>query len=286
MIFDAEDIPEPDQLKKAIATFRASDPSVGCVQAKLNFYNPRQNALTTWFALEYTAWFDFFLPGLVDLGLPVPLGGSSNHFPTSLLRQLNAWDPNNVTEDADLGIRLHRAGYHTVIMSSTTLEEANSDFVNWVKQRSRWGKGYAISWLVQMRHPVTLYRAVGWKSFIAVQLTLGGTFGVSVLNLAVWLLTLLWALAQFNFIAYLFPSAIYYVGMLELLVGNFFFLYMGVWSCQHRKSWELTRIALLAPAYWLMMSLAMLKASLQLVTKPTYWEKTVHGLFEHAAGHP
>ena len=281
VIFDAEDIPEPDQLKKAIATFRASDPSVGCVQAKLNFYNPRQNALTTWFALEYTAWFDFFLPGLVDLGLPVPLGGSSNHFPTSLLRQLNAWDPNNVTEDADLGIRLHRAGYRTVIMDSTTLEEANSDFVNWVKQRSRWGKGYAISWLVQMRHPVALYRAVGLKSFIAVQLTLGGTFGVSVLNLAVWLLTLLWALAQFNFIAYLFPSAIYYVGMLELLVGNFFFLYMGVWSCQHRQSWELTRVALLAPAYWLMMSLAMLKAALQLVTKPTYWEKTVHGLFEH-----
>ncbi len=286
VIFDAEDIPEPDQLKKAIATFRASDPNVGCVQAKLNFYNPRQNALTTWFALEYTSWFDFFLPGLVDLGLPVPLGGSSNHFPTSLLRQLNAWDPNNVTEDADLGIRLHRAGYRTVIMASTTLEEANSDFVNWVKQRSRWGKGYAISWLVQMRHPVTLYRAVGFKSFIAVQLTLGGTFGVSVLNLAVWLLTLLWALAQFNFIAYLFPSAIYYVGMLELLVGNFFFLYMGVWSCQHRKSWELTRIALLAPAYWLMMSLAMLKAGLQLVTKPTYWEKTVHGLFEHAPDSP
>ncbi|PZR82216.1 MAG: hypothetical protein DLM65_04395 [Candidatus Aeolococcus gillhamiae] len=283
VIFDAEDIPEPDQLKKAIATFRRSGPSVGCVQAKLNFYNPRQNALTSWFALEYTAWFDFFLPGLVDLGLPVPLGGSSNHFPTALLRHLNAWDPNNVTEDADLGIRLHRAGYRTVIMSSTTLEEANSDFVNWVKQRSRWGKGYAVSWLVQMRHPVTLYRLVGWKSFISVHLTLGGTFGVSVLNLAVWLLTLLWALAQFNFIAYLFPSAIYYVGMLELLVGNFFFLYMGVWSCQHRKSWELTRVALLAPAYWLMMSLAMLKAGLQLVTKPTYWEKTVHGLFDNGS---
>ncbi len=282
VIFDAEDIPEPDQLKKAIAAFRRADPTIGCVQAKLNFYNPRQNALTAWFALEYTSWFDFFLPGLVDLGLPVPLGGSSNHFPTSLLRHLNAWDPNNVTEDADLGIRLHRAGYRTVIMDSTTLEEANSDFVNWVKQRSRWGKGYAVSWLVQMRHPVTLYRLVGWKGFLSIQLTLGGTFGVAVLNLAVWLLTFLWALAQFNFIAYLFPSAIYYVGMLELVIGNFFFLYLGIWSCQHRKSWELTRIALLAPVYWLMMSLAMLKASMQLVTRPTYWEKTVHGLFDTA----
>jgi hypothetical protein len=133
-----------------------------------------------------------------------------------------------------------------------------------------------------MRHPLSLFRQMGWKNFLAVQLTLGGTFGVSVLNLSVWLLTLLWAMAQFNFIAYLFPSAIYYVGMIELLVGNFFFLYLGVWSCQQRRDWDLTRIALLAPLYWLMMSLAMLKASIQLVTKPTYWEKTTHGLFEHA----
>ena len=280
VIFDAEDIPEPDQLKKAIATFRRSGPTVGCVQAKLNFYNPRQNLLTGWFALEYTSWFDFFLPGLVDLGLPVPLGGSSNHFPTSLLRDLDAWDPNNVTEDADLGMRLHRAGYHTVIVESTTYEEANSDFVNWIKQRSRWGKGYAVSWLVQMRHPVDLFKAVGWKSFLSIQLTLGGTFGVAVLNLFVWFLTLLWIMAQFNFIAYLFPSAIYYVGMLELLLGNFFFLYMGVWSCQYRRSWELARVAVAAPVYWLMMSLAMLKAALQLITKPTYWEKTAHGLFD------
>ena len=281
VIFDAEDIPDPDQLKKAVATFRRSGPEIGCVQAKLNFYNHKQNALTGWFALEYTAWFDFFLPGLVDLGMPVPLGGSSNHFPTALLRELNAWDPNNVTEDADLGMRLHRAGYRTVITESTTLEEANSDFVNWIKQRSRWGKGYAVSWLVQMRHPADLYKQLGFKGFVAVQLTLGGTFGVAVLNLFVWLLTLLWFLAQFNFIAYLFPSGIYYVGMVELLFGNFFFLYMGVWSCQHRGSWELTRLSLLAPVYWLMMSLAMLKAGLQLVTKPTYWEKTVHGLYTH-----
>jgi cellulose synthase/poly-beta-1,6-N-acetylglucosamine synthase-like glycosyltransferase len=280
VIFDAEDIPEPDQLKKAIATFRRSAPNVGCVQAKLSFYNPHQNILTAWFTLEYTSWFDFFLPGLVDLGLPVPLGGSSNHFPTALLRELQAWDPNNVTEDADLGMRLHRAGYRTVIVDSTTFEEANSDFVNWVKQRSRWGKGYAISWIVQMRHPRRLYKELGLKSFVAVQLTLGGTFGVALLNLAVWMLTLLWILGQFGFIQYLFPTAIYYVGMIELLVGNFFFLYIGLWSAQHRGAWALSRASLLVPIYWLIMSLAMFKALIQLFTKPGYWEKTVHGLFE------
>ena len=178
VIFDAEDIPEPDQLKKAIATFRRADPGVGCVQAKLNFYNPTAERAHRVVRPRVHGLVRLLPSGPGHLGLPVPLGGSSNHFPTALLRHLNAWDPNNVTEDADLGIRLHRAGYRTVIMDSTTLEEANSDFVNWVKQRSRWGKGYAVSWLVQMRHPVALYRLVGWKSFIAIQLTLGGTFGV------------------------------------------------------------------------------------------------------------
>jgi len=286
VIFDAEDIPASDQLKKALAVFRRSGQHIGCVQAKLNYYNPSQNAITKWFSLEYTAWFDFFLPGLVDLGLPVPLGGSSNHFPTRLLRELGAWDPNNVTEDADLGMRLHRAGFQTALMDSVTLEEANSDFINWMRQRSRWGKGYFISWLVLMRHPLKLRRDVGWRGLISMHLTLGGTFGVALLNLLVWLLTLLWILAQFDIIAYLFPSGIYYIGMLELLFGNFFFLYMSVWAAHHRKSYDLTHAALVSPLYWLMASLAMIKAGMQAVSKPTFWEKTVHGLFKPIEGAP
>jgi cellulose synthase/poly-beta-1,6-N-acetylglucosamine synthase-like glycosyltransferase len=280
VIYDAEDIPAPDQLKKALAVFRRSGQRVGCVQAKLNYYNPKQNAITKWFSLEYTSWFDFFLPGLVALGLPVPLGGSSNHFPTQLLRDLGAWDPHNVTEDADLGMRLHRAGYRTALMDSVTLEEANSDFINWMRQRSRWGKGYLISWLVVMRHPWLLVRDVGWRATLSMQLTLGGTFGVALLNLAVWVLTLLWILAQFDFIAYLFPTWIYYAGMIEMLFGNFFFLYMGLWAAHHRRSFDLNHAALLSPVYWLMASLAMIKAGMQTVSKPHYWEKTVHGLFE------
>jgi cellulose synthase/poly-beta-1,6-N-acetylglucosamine synthase-like glycosyltransferase len=283
VIFDAEDIPASDQLKKALVVFRRSGPHVGCVQAKLNYYNPEQNAITKWFALEYTSWFDFFLPGLVALGLPVPLGGSSNHFPTQLLRDLGAWDPNNVTEDADLGMRLHRAGYQTALMDSVTLEEANSDFINWMRQRSRWGKGYFISWLVVMRHPWRLLRDVGLRATVSMQLTLGGTFGVALLNLVVWLLTLLWVLAQFNIIAYLFPTWIYYAGMIEMLFGNFFFLYMGLWAAQHRGTYTLNHAALLTPLYWLMASVAMIKAGMQTVRKPHYWEKTVHGLFEFPA---
>jgi len=283
VIYDAEDIPDPDQLKKAIAVFRRSGVEIGCVQAKLNYYNPKQNVLTRWFSLEYTSWFDFFLPGLVDVGLPVPLGGSSNHFPTKLLRDIGAWDPNNVTEDADLGMRLHRAGYQTALMDSTTLEEANSDFVNWMRQRSRWGKGYFISWIVLMRHPVVLFKDLGWRGWVSSALTLGGTFGIALLNLLVWMLTILWVLAQFEVIGYLFPPTIYYVGMVELLFGNFFFLYMGIWCAAHRKDWYLTHAALFAPFYWLMASVAMIKAGTQTISKPTFWEKTVHGLFETGA---
>ncbi|HEV3123027.1 MAG TPA: glycosyltransferase, partial [Candidatus Dormibacteraeota bacterium] len=279
VIFDAEDIPEPDQLRKAVTVFRRGSSDVGCVQAKLNYYNSGQNVLTGWFALEYTAWFDFFLPGLVERRFPVPLGGSSNYFPTRLLNQIGAWDPNNVTEDADLGMRIHRAGCRVVMMDSTTWEEANSDFVNWMKQRSRWGKGYLVTWLVQMRHPVRLLKELGWRSFCAVQLTLGGTYAISLLNLLVWTLTALWILARFNFIAYLFPSAIYYIGMIELIFGNFLFVYLGLWSAVHRRSYNLGRVALLVPFYWLMISLAMVKATLQLFTAPTFWEKTVHGLY-------
>ena len=280
VIYDAEDVPAPDQIKKALVVFRRSGRLVGCVQAQLNYYNPQQNMITKWFALEYMSWFDFFLPGLVKLGLPVPLGGSSNHFPTRLLRELGAWDPNNVTEDADVGMRLHRTGYETALVDSVTLEEANSDYINWMRQRSRWGKGYLISWLVLMRHPRLLMRDVGWRSTVAIQLTLGGTFGVSVLNLLVYLLTLLWLLAQLGFIQYLFPTGIYYVGMAELVFGNFLFLYLGLWCAHHRRTYDLTHAAVFSPLYWLMASVAMIKAGIQAINKPTFWEKTVHGLFE------
>lgn len=278
VIFDAEDLPERDQLKKAVALFRRADPGLGCVQAKLNFHNSRQNWLTGWFTLEYTAWFDLFLPGLVSLGLPIPLGGTSNHFPIGVLRELGAWDAFNVTEDADLGMRLDRAGYHTAVVDSTTWEEANSDFVNWVKQRSRWAKGYAISWLVHMRHPVTLRREMGWRKFLALQLILGGTFGSSIVNVLVWAMTGLWVTTGASSLASLFPSDIYYIAMLEALVGNFIFLYVNVHCVAHRRMFHLSRIALLSPLYWLMMGLAVVKGLIQLVHNPAFWEKTTHGL--------
>ncbi len=282
VIFDAEDRPEPDQLKKAVAVFRRhageEGRPVGCVQARLAYHNASQNWLTGWFALEYLSWFDYFLPGLVSLGLPVPLGGSSNHFPIAALRQVGSWDPFNVTEDADLGVRLHRAGYRTLIVDSVTWEEANSEFVNWIKQRSRWSKGYFVTWAVNMRHPVQLWRDIGWHAWLSVQLTLAGTYVTAVLNLVLWSLMVVWVLGQPTAVAALFPPEFYYLALLELLLGNFFFVYVTVWCATESGAFGLTRLALTYPAYWVMMSIAALKASFQLLTNHVYWEKTVHGL--------
>jgi len=146
VIFDAEDQPDRDQLKKAVVAFRRLEAEgktkVACLQAKLNYFNSHQNALTKFFTLEYTNWFDLFLPGLHAVHTPIPLGGTSNHFHTEVLRQMDGWDPFNVTEDCDLGIRLARHGYATEVLDSTTWEEANCRLGNWVRQRSRWIKGY------------------------------------------------------------------------------------------------------------------------------------------------
>jgi len=160
VIYDAEDRPEPDQLKKAVAAFRKVPDRVTCLQAKLNYYNPRQNWLTKWFTLEYTTWFDLFLPGLNRLGVPIPLGGTSNHFKVRELREVGGWDPFNVAEDCDLGMRLHKSGYRTRILDSTTWEEANSRLGNWIRQRSRWVKGYVQTHLVHTRETLSGVRVL------------------------------------------------------------------------------------------------------------------------------
>ena len=131
MIFDAEDRPEPDQLRAVVAQFREAPPTVACVQARLNYFNDRENILTRLFTLEYTHWFDYMLPGLDAMRLPIPLGGTSNHFRAESLLAVGGWDPYNVTEDADLGIRLHRRDYRTEVITTVTREEANCHAMPW-----------------------------------------------------------------------------------------------------------------------------------------------------------
>ena len=282
VIFDAEDRPDPDQLKKAFVTFGRVDRNVACVQAKLNHFNQDQNMLTAWFANEYSMHFELILPAMGASESPIPLGGTSNHFVTSTLFELGAWDPFNVTEDADLGIRLHREGYRTAMIDSTTLEEANSVVPNWIRQRSRWNKGYYQTWLVHMRNPFQLLAQTGLKGFLSFNLTMGSAF-VLLLNPIFWGLTTLYALTQAGFIEQLFPGIIFYVASAMLFIGNFIFIYLNVAGSLQRGEFSITGVALLSPLYWGLMSLAAWKGFIQLFTNPFYWEKTEHGLDEDHA---
>ncbi len=284
VIYDAEDIPEPDQLKRVLAAFRHLPPDTVCVQAKLNYFNPRQNLLTRFFTAEYSVWFDLLLPGLASVGSPIPLGGTSNHFKLSRLRELCAWDPFNVTEDADLGIRIACRGYRTAIIDSTTWEEANSRVGNWIRQRSRWVKGYMQVWLVMMRHPLRLLRALGPWRFFCFHAIVGGTPFVLLFNPIYWTLTLVYVLSAWSVVPRLFPEPVLVVSLLTGLIGNLTFIYLSIYGLLKREHYDIVPLMFLSPLYWVLQSIAAWKALYQLLVKPHFWEKTMHNLATPMAG--
>ena len=284
VIYDAEDRPEPAQLKAAIVAFRRADEKQVCVQAALNYFNAEENALTRMFTLEYSFWFDYMLPGLEALELPIPLGGTSNHFRTDALRRLGGWDPFNVTEDADLGIRSAALGESVGVISSTTFEEANSEYPSFVRQRSRWIKGYLQTTLVHLRHPIELVRRTGWSKAFGFALLVGGT---PLSFLCVPPLYVLFAVTMIigpKQIAPFFPGWVLWVSVACLIVGNAMMIYVSMMGVFKRKRYGLVLWALLNPLYWLLHSLAAYKALWQLIVKPHYWEKTEHGLTGDHAG--
>lgn len=278
VVYDAEDRPEPDQLRKAVAGFRRAGDRVVCLQSRLNFYNPRQNLLTRLFTAEYSAWFDLSLPGLCATRGVIPLGGTSNHFVTARLKELLGWDAYNVAEDCDLGMRIHRQGYETRMLNTTTWEEACSQVRFWIPQRTRWMKGYIQTYLVHMRRPVRLLRELGWGRFIHFQMLVGGSVFASLLNPCFWFLALLWFLLRVDALTSLFPGLVFAMGVTCLFAGNFAFVYMGAIGCFRRRYWDLVAYALLAPAYWVLMSYSGWRAFFQFFADPFKWEKTRHGL--------
>lgn len=280
VIYDAEDIPDRDQLKRVVAAFRKADPRVQCIQAKLNYYNRDQNLLTRWFTTEYSMWFDLFIPGLDASNSPIPLGGTSNHFRTAQLRELGGWDPYNVTEDADLGVRLFKAGGKTAVVDSTTYEEANSELYNWIRQRSRWVKGYIQTYLVHMRHPLKLMRDIGPYQFFSFNMVVGGTFFGFLMNPVFWGLTAIWYLTRWDVIQLLYPAPVFYLGAIGLYIGNFAFMYTNVAGCMRRGYYDMVKYALISPLYWALMSIGAWKGFIQLFYRPSYWEKTKHGLYQ------
>lgn len=296
-IYDAEDIPDNNQLKLVYVLFKKLSDKYVVVQCALNYYNKKENLLTRLFTLEYSYWFDYMLPGLDNLDVPIPLGGTSNHFRFDKLMELGGWDGFNVTEDADLGLRAYAKSYKVTVLDSTTYEEANNDFFNWIRQRSRWIKGYMQTYLVHMRNPIQLYKKIGTKGFFGFQFFIGGTFFtflvypilllflLAVLFLKSGLLDILlfWTDAPssqmiIEFINLFFPNWLIIVAVFNFTVGNLIMIYVNMIAVFRRRSYTLILYALVNPLYWLMHSISAYKGLIQLITKPFYWEKTNHGL--------
>jgi cellulose synthase/poly-beta-1,6-N-acetylglucosamine synthase-like glycosyltransferase len=277
-VFDVEDTPDILQLRRSAVALSRFGPEIACLQAKLSYANAEQNFITKNFTIEYAMWFSFFLPGLVSLKAPIPLGGTSNHFRRAALRQLGGWDPFNVTEDCDLGVRMFREGFQVKILESITLEEANSDFVNWVKQRSRWYKGYLQTFLIHLRSPKEVTNDMGWKGVLHLCAFVGATPILAVLNPFFWGLTLVWFIAHPAFLIEIYPAPVYYVGLVLWAFGNFLLWYLTILTARVTSRDTLVFTALLVPVYWVMMSIAAVKAMWQLIVTPSFWEKTAHGL--------
>lgn len=275
-IYDAEDAPHPDQIRTVVDHFMEADPKVACVQGCLDFYNTRDNLLSRWFTIDYAAWFRVNLRGIERAGLPIPLGGTTVFFRRRALEEIGCWDAHNVTEDADLGMRLARAGYRCEMIETTTREEACSDSVGrWIRQRSRWLKGYAITWATHMRAPATLWRELGPVGFVGFQiLFLGGLT-------AYLALPLLWAGLIAGGAAGV-PVADYLpLGLGRVLLVA---LWLGV-----AVDWLAAAIALIGtgrtrmipwiatlPVYGVLGSVAAYRAVAEIFHKPFHWHKTAH----------
>ncbi|HZS63424.1 MAG TPA: glycosyltransferase family 2 protein [Xanthobacteraceae bacterium] len=278
VIYDAEDRPEPDQLRKVVATFMRAAPDVACLQCSLNYYNAGENWLSRMFTLDYALWFDQMLPGLERLKIPIPLGGTSNHFKTSVLRELHAWDPFNVTEDADLGLRLTQKGYRVSVVDSTTFEEASCHTANWVRQRSRWIKGYMQTLLVHTRHPLQFVRNSGLLGLLGFVCFIGGTVIAALLNPLFWILFLVWLAALASGFDGIFPEPVLWLSVLNLLVGNAAFIYLSLLAPIRRGWLDFIPYGLTVFGYWLLISAAAYRALWQLLRNPFHWDKTHHGV--------
>jgi len=276
VIFDAEDRPETDQIKKAALLFSKAPEEVVCLQACLNYYNRDRNGLTRFFAIEYSTWFDFCLPGLHRLDAPIPLGGTSNHFRLSALRALRGWDPYNVTEDCDLGIRLYSRGLRTELLDSTTWEEATFRILPWIRQRSRWVKGYLQTYLVHLREHRALRHDWGLARMIHFHFLFGAGCICLLMNPFYWVITAIWFTTGTRAIREFFPLWILVPAMVSFLAGNAAFILSAMLGCLRRRYYHLLPQCLLMPFYWVLMSIGAWKGALQLITRPFYWEKTPH----------
>ena len=274
-IYDAEDRPAPDQLRRMVAQFEEANPKVDCIQARLNFYNAESNLLAKWFSLEYSMWFNYLLPGLKSMGGPTPLGGTSNHFVKDTLLSLGGWDPYNVTEDAELGLRFAVHEVSISLSENTTLEEAPSTLYAWLKQRSRWIKGYLQTYVAYLRHHRLLKQQGGLQTIIGLHFFIGAPCLVFLLSPFLWGA---WALVLFGQVSLWLPPGCTQWAFGNLLLTLLLHFYIAGGILLRKSHWRTYfTSALTFPLYWFLHSIASYKALTEFFLSPFYWDKTSHG---------
>jgi glycosyltransferase XagB len=279
VIYDAEDRPHPDQLRQAYTRFQSTTPDVACLQAPLIIANANESWISSLFALEYAALFRGILPSLAHYKMPLPLGGTSNHFRTDVLRTIGAWDPYNVTEDADLGLRLYRAGYRCETLTRPTLEDAPTCRKVWMGQRSRWFKGWLQTWLVLMRNPKTAMNSMGIKAFSIFQLLIGGMLISALLHPVILVFVTTTIIALLNPPVRDIPlreTVMFWVDLMNIMGSYLVFWALGSSAMTEFERKQIGWRFMGIPIYWLMTSIAAWKAAFELKTKPFFWNKTPH----------
>lgn len=283
-IYDAEDRPELDQIARVVRRFDEVPPDVACLQGRLDYYNANHNLMARLFTVEYASWFRVLLPGVQRLGLFVPLGGTTLFLRRAALEDVGGWDAHNVTEDAELGLRLARKGYRTELIDTTTYEEANAAVLPWVRQRSRWLKGYLITWATAMRDPVGLWRDLGTWRFLGLQVQLLASV------LGFFLAPLLWSLILAPFLphplhAVLTPAQFVWLGaamMLSLVLS----VAVSIHACAAPHLRHLRPVAPLVELYYALGTFAAWIGALELMARPFFWHKTRHGVYGGAPPEP
>lgn len=270
VVYDAEDRPHPLQLRAAIAAFQDGDERLACVQAPLAIDNASVSWISRQFATEYAIQFREILPLLARLNLPLPLGGSSNHFRTEVLRTIGGWDPFNVTEDADLGYRLARDRWRTGVIAPPTYEEAPVTFGAWLNQRTRWIKSHMQTWLVLMRDPFRVAAEMGGPAYLSMHLVLGGGLLAALVHGPIAATVIVAALSPDRLLG---PA-----DFVLALAGYCTAAFMSLTACALTGSWIHARTALTMPLYWPLATIAALRAALELVLAPHHWSKTAHGV--------
>ncbi|MEM6306424.1 MAG: glycosyltransferase family 2 protein [Pseudomonadota bacterium] len=276
-IYDAEDAPDTDQITRVVEHFQTCPPDVVCLQGVLDFYNDQANWLARCFTIEYATWFRIVLPGLQKMGFPLPLGGTTLFFRRTALETLGAWDAHNVTEDADLGVRLARYGYRTEMIPTTTQEEANCHAWPWVKQRSRWLKGYMVTWAVHMRAPLRLWNDLGPWQFFGVQLLFAGGIFTFLFAPVLWSLWFM-LLGLPHPLNGALPAWGYWAYGGLLFLSELINIAAGVVATRSPHHKHLSKWVPSLHFYFPLATVASYKALWELMYNPFYWDKTTHGI--------